>query len=125
MGTKVLVVDDSMMIRQQVGGALIAAGFDVIDAKDGLDALEQLEAHKDVAIVVCDVNMPKMSGLEFLESLRSDSAFSGLPVLMLTTEGQFARIQRAKALGAKAWMVKPFKPDLLIATIKKLTLGAA
>jgi two-component system, chemotaxis family, chemotaxis protein CheY len=121
MGTKVLVVDDSMMIRQQVGTALIAAGFDVVDAKDGLDALEQLKAHKDVEVVVCDVNMPTMNGLEFLESLRSDSALSDIPVMMLTTESQFARIQRAKVLGAKAWILKPFKPDLLIAAVKKLT----
>jgi two-component system, chemotaxis family, chemotaxis protein CheY len=121
----VLVVDDSMMIRQQVGGALIAAGFDVIEAKDGLDALDQLKTHKDVSIVVCDVTMPRMSGLEFLESLRCDGMLPELPVVMLTTEGQFARIQRAKALGAKAWMIKPFKPDLLVATLKKLTAGAA
>ena len=116
MASKVMVVDDSMMVRKQVGMALATAGFTVVEACDGADALQKLSTHADVALVVCDVNMPRMNGLEFLEQVRS-----GLPVMMLTTEGQSELIQRAKALGAKGWLVKPFKPELLVAAARKLT----
>jgi len=120
MSSKVLVVDDSMMVRRQVGMALTAAGFAVVEATDGADALAKLSAHVDIGLVVCDVNMPRMNGLEFLEKVRA-----GLPVMMLTTEGQPELIQRAKALGAKGWLVKPFKPELLVAAARKLALPAA
>jgi len=116
MANKVLVIDDSMMVRKQVGMALGTAGFTVVEASDGVDALDKLVTHADVALVVCDVNMPRMNGLEFLENVRA-----GLPVMMLTTEGQPELIQRAKALGAKGWLVKPFKADLLVAAARKLT----
>ena len=123
MSAKVLVVDDSLMVRQQVGRALTAAGFSVVEATDGVDALQKLAGCPEMHLVVCDVNMPHMSGLEFLERLRASGA--GVPVVMLTTEGQAELIQRAKALGAKGWIVKPFKPDLLVAAAKKLTAKAA
>lgn len=121
---KVLVVDDSLMVRQQVGRALTAAGFTIVEAVDGADALEKLAATPEAALVVCDVNMPRMSGIEFLENVRRDGR-PALPVVMLTTEGQPELIQKAKALGAKGWIVKPFKPDLLVAAVKKLTAAAA
>lgn len=121
---KVLVVDDSLMVRQQVGRALTAAGFSIVEAVDGADALEKLAATPEAALVVCDVNMPRMSGIEFLENVRRDGR-PALPVVMLTTEGQPELIQKAKALGAKGWIVKPFKPDLLVAAVKKLTAAAA
>ena len=120
MASKVMVIDDSMMVRKQVGIALGTAGFTVVEACDGADGLEKLSStHADVALVVCDVNMPRMNGLEFLEKVRA-----GLPVMMLTTEGQPELIQRARALGAKGWLVKPFKPDLLVAAARKLTAHA-
>ena len=118
----VLVIDDSLMVRQQVSRALTAAGFTITEAGDGLDALQKLASNPATKLVVCDVNMPRMSGIEFLERLRQDG--STLPVVMLTTEGQPALIQRAKALGAKGWIVKPFKPELLVAAAKKLTAAA-
>ena len=120
MTSKVMVIDDSMMVRKQVGMALTTAGFAVVEACDGADALEKLATHADVALVICDVNMPRMNGLEFLERVRA-----GLPVMMLTTEGQPELIQRAKALGAKGWLVKPFKPDLLVAAARKLAAAAS
>lgn len=123
MSTKILVVDDSLMVRQQVGRALTAAGFTIVDAGDGTDALEKLATTPEVALVVCDVNMPRMSGIEFLENVRRDG--KTLPVVMLTTEGQPELIQKAKSLGAKGWIVKPFKPELLVAAVKKLTAAAA
>jgi two-component system, chemotaxis family, chemotaxis protein CheY len=124
MSTKVLVIDDSMVVRQQVSRALVGAGFLVVEATDGLDALEKFAQSPDTRLVVCDVNMPKMSGLEFLESMSRDEHGKGIPIVMLTTEGQPEMIQRAKALGAKGWIVKPFKPDLLVAAAKKLTAVA-
>lgn len=117
---KVLVVDDSATIRLQVSGALEQAGFDVIEACDGLAGVEAIERDSEIAAVICDVNMPRMNGVEMVEKVRENGANARLPILMLTTEGQPALIQRAKKAGAKGWIVKPFKPDLLIATIRKL-----
>ena len=118
MSTSVLVVDDSMMVRKQVGAALKGQGYDVVEAVDGADALEKIAGNPNVRLIVCDVNMPRMNGLEFLEQLSAKN--SAVPVVMLTTEGQPELIQRAKSLGAKGWLVKPFKPDYLTATAKKL-----
>jgi len=118
MPTSVLVIDDSTMVRMQVGNALRPHGYDVVEAIDGVDALAMLDAHPNTALVVCDVNMPRMNGLEFLEQLRARPTRP--PVVMLTTEGQPELIQRARALGALGWLVKPFKPEILTATAKKL-----
>jgi two-component system chemotaxis response regulator CheY len=125
MSKTVLVVDDSMMVRQQVTRALAAGGFVVVEAKDGVDGLEKLKAAKDVLLVICDVNMPRMDGLQFVEEVRGDPAYAHLAIVMLTTEGQPELVQRAKALGAKGWIVKPFKPDQLLAVAHKLTAQAA
>jgi two-component system, chemotaxis family, chemotaxis protein CheY len=121
MSTTVLVIDDSLMVREQVSKALAGAGFSIVEAQDGIDALQKLDASPEVKLIVCDVNMPRMNGLQFLERLRKDGGALRLPVVMLTTEGQPELIQRAKALGAKGWIVKPFKPELLVAAAKKLT----
>lgn len=122
--SKVLVIDDSMMIRTQVARALVGAGFAVVEAVDGMDALSKLADNQDVRLVVCDINMPNMNGIDFLDNVRNQPAHAKLPVVMLTTEGQPDLVQRAKALGAKGWIMKPFKPDLLIAAAKKLTAAA-
>ena len=103
--------------------ALIAAGFSVEEAIDGVDALQKLAASPQTRLVVCDVNMPRMNGIEYLERLNATGM--AVPVVMLTTEGQPELIQRAKALGAKGWIVKPFNPNLLVAAAKKLTVAAA
>lgn len=121
MGKRVLVVDDSQSIRQHVGATLLAAGFEVVEAVDGVDALERLTAGLDVALVLCDVNMPRLNGLELLDKLQAQGLLARVPVVMLTTEGQPAMMQRAKQAGAKGWIVKPFKPPLLVATVQKLT----
>jgi two-component system chemotaxis response regulator CheY len=115
---RVLVVDDSATIRQQVSLALTQAGFEVIEAVDGIDALAKVGPH--ISIMICDVNMPRLNGLETIEKLRTDPKSASLPVLMLTTEGQAALIERAKRAGAKGWIVKPFKADLLVAAVKRL-----
>lgn len=118
MGDVVMVVDDSATVRSQAGRALAGAGFSVLEATDGMDALEKLKATPKIALIVCDVNMPRMNGIEFIESLSKEAARP--PVLMLTTEGHPQLIQRAKSFGAKGWMIKPFKPELLVAAARKL-----
>jgi two-component system, chemotaxis family, chemotaxis protein CheY len=118
---KILIVDDSSTVRQQVRVALATAGFDVIEAADGVEAAEILAERKDLGAVLCDVNMPRMGGLEMLELVQAKGHLNGLPVVMLTTEGQQALVQRAKQAGARGWIVKPFKPEQLVATMRKLT----
>lgn len=116
---KILVVDDSATMRQQVRIALEAAGFVVTEAVDGQDAAEKIGAGFDG--VVCDVHMPRMTGVEFVESTRTLPAREGVPTLMLTTEGSPDLIRRAKAAGAKGWIVKPFKLEALVTAVQRLT----
>jgi two-component system chemotaxis response regulator CheY len=124
MAKKVMVVDDSRTVRLEVGIALTAAGYEVIEAADGVEGASKIEQHRDLAVVLCDVNMPRMNGLDMLSAVKKDPRNADLPVLMLTTEGQPAMIARAKAAGAKGWIVKPFKPELLLSAVRKLA-GAA
>jgi two-component system chemotaxis response regulator CheY len=114
----VLIIDDSETIRLQVKQALAATGYHIIEAVDGLDGLEKLRTIADLDMVLCDVNMPRMNGLEVIaEAQRMGSK---VPVVMLTTEGQPSMIKQARESGAKGWIVKPFKPELLVATVTKL-----
>jgi two-component system chemotaxis response regulator CheY len=117
---KVMVVDDSASVRQQVGMALSQAGFEITEAVDGLDAVSKLASIPGIRMIISDVNMPRMNGLEMLEKIKADGKHPTLPILILTTEGQPALVQRAKAAGAKGWIVKPFKAELLVAAVKKL-----
>jgi two-component system chemotaxis response regulator CheY len=121
MGKKVIVIDDSQTIRDQVGTTLRQAGYEILEAVDGVDGEEAIQRAPDASLVICDVNMPKRNGLELLELLRQDERFKTLPVVMLTTEGQPQLIERARKSGAKGWLVKPFKADLLLAAVRKLT----
>ena len=111
----ILVIDDSMLIRQQVSRALTTAGFTVVLAEDGQDALEKLAKTPDIAAAVCDINMPRMNGLEFLEQVGTK-----LSVVVLTTEGEPDLVIRARELGAKGWILKPFKPEIHVAAARKL-----
>jgi two-component system, chemotaxis family, chemotaxis protein CheY len=120
MGKKVLVVDDSATVRQQVRMVLEQAGFTVAEAVDGQDAVVKVNADTYDG-VVCDVNMPRMNGVEFVEKVKADAKHAALPILMLTTEGAPDLIRRAKAAGVKGWIVKPFKADQVVAAITKLT----
>jgi two-component system, chemotaxis family, chemotaxis protein CheY len=121
MGTKIMIVDDSSIVRQQVSQALMEAGFHVVEAVDGQDAAEKIAEHGSVSLLLCDVNMPRMNGIELLTKLAGPGNSPPFPVLMLTTDGQPELIARAKGLGAKGWMVKPVRPAILVATVKKLT----
>jgi two-component system chemotaxis response regulator CheY len=124
MAKKVLIIDDSRTVRQQVGIVLTEAGYEVEEAADGLEGAERIAAMTDLSMVICDVNMPRMNGIDMLTFLKQDPRNDKLLILMLTTEGQPGLIARAKAAGARGWIVKPFKPDLLLGTVRKL-VGAA
>ncbi|HEY3667462.1 MAG TPA: response regulator [Polyangiaceae bacterium] len=121
MAKRVLVVDDSATVRQQVRAALGSGDFLLMEAGDGTEGAEIINQFSDLAAVICDVNMPRMSGLDMVEAVKKDPKHTRLPIVMLTTEGQLELVQRAKAAGAKGWIVKPFKPELLLAAIRKLT----
>jgi two-component system chemotaxis response regulator CheY len=121
MATKIMICDDSTIVRQQVGVALIEAGFEVIEAVDGQDASEKIGVARDIGLLVCDVSMPRMDGLSLLAHLAGHAQKLPFPVLMLTTDGRPEHIARAKSLGAKGWMVKPVDPEILVSTVKKLT----
>jgi len=116
---KVLIVDDSPSIRKEVAQALTKEGYTVVEAVDGADGIVKIGAEHPAA-VICDVNMPRMNGLEMLETIRRQPEHATLPVVMLTSEGQPALIERAKRAGARGWIVKPFRTDLLVAAVATL-----
>ena len=115
---KILVIDDSETIRQQVRHALAATGYEIVEAVDGIDGLEKLRTVTDLDMALCDVNMPRMNGLDMIAEVQRTGP--KIPILMLTTEGQPSLIKRARESGAKGWIVKPFKPELLVAAVTKL-----
>jgi two-component system chemotaxis response regulator CheY len=118
MGGRVLVVDDSRTIRTLVGRALTAAGYEMIEAADGVDALAKLEGLADSTVLVCDINMPNMNGLELLAALRQRGR--RLPIVILTSDVQPQHVALARDGGASAFVAKPFKADALITTIQSL-----
>lgn len=118
MEKTVLVVDDSASIRQLVSFTLKDAGYKVVAAMHGKEAMSLANAQK-VDLVVTDLNMPEMDGLELIRSLRALPAYKFTPIIMLTTESQEAKKQEGRAAGASGWIVKPFMPDQLVAVVKK------
>ena len=121
MDRKVLIIDDSGPIRQQVSNVLSAAGFEMLEAVDGLDGSQKIRSVLDLALVVCDVSMPNLNGLDMLESLTDLIRTKSLLVLMLTAEGDASAVARARSAGARGWIIKPFKEHILVAAVKKLT----
>lgn len=120
---KIIVIDDSQTLREQLNEVLSAAGFAIIEAEDGQEGARAVRAHPDAALAICDLHMPKLSGLELLQLLHEERT-STVPFLMLTTQARSDLLGQARALGAKGWMVKPFKPNMLIAAVKKLARSA-
>jgi two-component system chemotaxis response regulator CheY len=117
--TTVLAVDDSPSMRQMVSFTLKGAGYNVVEASDGQQALG-IAKGKAVNLVITDVNMPKMDGITLIKELRALPAYKFTPLLMLTTESGTDKKAQGKAAGATGWIVKPFNPDQLLATIKKV-----
>lgn len=119
MAKTILAVDDSKTMREMVSFTLKEAGYQVVDAEDGQQALEKLKSSR-VDAVITDLNMPNMNGFELIRALRSDPAYKTAPILMLTTEGDDAKKQEGKSAGATGWIVKPFNPEKLVQVVKKV-----
>jgi two-component system chemotaxis response regulator CheY len=121
MAKLIMIVDDSSSLRTVVGIALKNAGYEVVEACDGKDALAKLGGRK-FNLIVSDVNMPNMDGITFVSQLKQNPSYRFTPVIMLTTEGDEAKKAAGKAAGAKAWVLKPFQPPVLLDAIAKLVL---
>lgn len=117
----ILVVDDSETVRQVLQLTLTNAGFDVVEAEDGLEALDKL-AHNSVDMMITDLNMPNMDGLDLIKKVREDGAHRFTPIVMLTTESSEEKKLAGRKAGASGWIVKPFKPEQLLKVVK-LVLG--
>ncbi len=118
MSKTVLTVDDSASVRQMVTFTLWTAGYEVIEAVNGRDALGKLD--RPVHLVITDLNMPEMDGIQLLKQLRSSISHKYTPVIVLTTESQDSKKQEARAAGATGWIVKPFRQEQLLGAIKKV-----
>lgn len=119
MVKKILAVDDSASIRKMVSHTLRGAGYDVVEAEDGQDALDRAQAN-DIDLVLTDQNMPRMDGLTLVRNLRQLPAYRSAPILILTTESSDHMKAQGRAAGATGWMVKPFNPDRLLDVLKKV-----
>ena len=121
MAKTIMVVDDSASIRMVVGIALRGAGYEVIEAKDGQDALNKMSGQK-IHLIISDVNMPIMDGITFVKAVKQMPSYRFTPIIMLTTESDESKKSEGQAAGAKAWVVKPFKPEQMIGAVQKLCL---
>ncbi|MEO5358907.1 MAG: response regulator [Nitrospirota bacterium] len=120
----ILIVDDSPSVRQLVGLTLTNAGYEVMEAVDGSDALKKLNKIVDsddtkVEMMFVDVNMPNMNGLDFVEQVRKITACRFIPIIMLTTEAHVTKRQEGRLAGASGWIIKPFKPEQLVNITRK------
>jgi two-component system chemotaxis response regulator CheY len=119
MSKLILTADDSSSVRQMVAFTLKGAGYFVLEATDGKDALAKAKG-STVHMVVTDLNMPNMNGIDLIKALRAEPKYKFIPIIMLTTESQDIRKQEGKSAGATGWIVKPFKPEQLLAVVKKV-----
>jgi two-component system chemotaxis response regulator CheY len=122
MAKTVLIIDDSASLRQVVNFTLKAAGYTVVEAEHGQDALDKITSGVKPNLIICDVNMPVMNGIAFVTELKSLPDHQFIPVIMLTTEaGEDMKLQGQMA-GCKSWLVKPFRPDIVLKAVQKLIL---
>jgi two-component system chemotaxis response regulator CheY len=121
MAKRILIVDGSASVRQVAGMALTRAGYEVVEASDGQDALSKLTGK--LHLIISDVNMPRMDGLSFLKAVKANDGYKFTPVIMLTTEAGDDMKNQGRAAGAKAWIIKPFQPQTLIDAVSKLVLA--
>ena len=120
MTKTILTVDDSRMMRQMLLLALKDAGFDVIQAEDGVHGLDVL-SRAEPEVIITDVNMPRLDGYGFIEAVRRDERHRAIPILVLSTESDADKKNRARAAGATGWIVKPFKAESLVAAIRRVS----
>lgn len=123
MGKTVLVVDDSVSMRQMVGFTLTNAGYTVVEAVDGQDAVSKLTGGAKPNLVITDLNMPVMDGISFIKYVRSMADFKFTPILMLTTESADNKKKDGQAAGATGWIVKPFNPEQMLKVVQKVMPG--
>ncbi|MBL4667161.1 MAG: response regulator [Sneathiella sp.] len=119
MGKKILAVDDSKTMRDMVSFTLKGAGYEVIEAADGLLALDTLDSHT-VDLVITDINMPNMDGIDLVKALRKIPTYSSTPILVLTTESDDSKKNEGREAGATGWIVKPFEPEKLLKVVQKV-----
>jgi two-component system chemotaxis response regulator CheY len=122
MPKTIMIVDDSASLRAVVAASLRQAGYDVLEGHDGKDALTKLQTAGKVHLIVTDLNMPNLDGLGLVKELKQHANHKFTPIIMLTTEGQEDKKKAGQAAGVKAWVVKPFQPDQLLAAVAKLAL---
>jgi two-component system chemotaxis response regulator CheY len=115
----ILTVDDSRTMREMLKATLLGAGYEVLQAEDGVHGLEVL-AGSEPDVILTDINMPRMDGFGFIEGVRKDQRHRSVPILVLTTEGEPEKKDRARRAGATGWIVKPFDPEKLINAIRRL-----
>ena len=121
MAKTIMIVDDSASIRTVVGIALRGEGYTVIEAINGQDAINKLTGQK-VNLIISDVNMPIMDGITFVKQVKTMAAYRFTPIIMLTTESDESKKREGQAAGARAWVVKPFKPEQMLAAVQRLCL---
>ena len=119
---KALVIDDSRVMRKIVSNILVDVGFDCIEAENGQQALDQLEAHDEVTLCCIDWNMPVMTGFEFVVEARKRPEWRNVTLMMVTTEGEQDQIVRALAAGAHEYVIKPFTPEVIVDKLQFLGL---
>jgi two-component system, chemotaxis family, chemotaxis protein CheY len=119
MTKTVLSVDDSPSIREMMAFALEPHGYTVVQAEDGTDGLRQMSSN-NIDLVITDLNMPNMNGIEMTRAIRADTRFDGVPIVLLTTEGQREKMLEGKAAGAAGWIVKPFDEQKICSIVKKM-----
>jgi two-component system chemotaxis response regulator CheY len=119
MAKKILVIDDSASLREVVSIALQGAGYEVVLAADGQQALDKLDGSR-IHLAICDVNMPVMDGISFVKAVKKRREYRFMPIIMLTTESRESRKQEGQMAGAKAWVVKPFRPEQMLHAVAKL-----
>lgn len=122
MSKTILTVDDSTSIRQMVGFTLKQAGYTVLEADDGVKGLEVAKGNK-VDLIITDLNMPNMNGMDLIRSLRQEMTYKFTPILMLTTESDDSKKMEGKQAGATGWIVKPFNPEQLLKVVSKVLPG--
>ena len=122
MAKNILIVDDSASVRQVVSISLRNAGYEVTEGVDGKDALSKLKGQK-VHLIISDVNMPNLDGIGFVKAVKQMPAYKFTPIVMLTTESKDEKKKEGQEAGAKAWIVKPFKPDQLLGVVQKLVMA--
>ncbi len=119
MKKTIMAVDDSASVRMMVNFTLSEQGYDVVEASNGNDALKKLDG-REVHMLITDINMPELDGISLVRKVREDPAHKFIPIIVLTTESEKEKKLEGKAAGATGWIVKPFKPDQLIAVVKKV-----